>query len=339
MNNLWTSVLIILSFALLGYAVGRFFRPALLKRNVVFARINSLVLWLLIAAMGYRLGSDHSLIARLGELGLTALILAVLTSGGSVLAALGLGWATRWAERKRTGSYSGEGIENQPGWEKPGTDETPGQSNHPGAINRLALLKEPAVLIAVMGLGILVGWLAPGLIDLEATPITEVLLYLLLFLAGLGMALESSGGVKRLLHVNTLLLPVATALGSLAGGGIAALVLDLSLSRGLAAAAGFGWYSLSGVLITDLGDAFLGNAAFLSNLLRESLALLSIPVLAASGRSLASISIAGATSMDVTLPMISRYNGYQVMGLSMVHGVILSILVPVLVPLFMALPG
>jgi len=46
------------------------------------------------------------------------------------------------------------------------------------------------------------------------------------------------------------------------------------------------------------------------------------------------IAPAGATSMDTTLPLISRYTSEKIAVISFINGVILSTLVPILVPMF-----
>jgi uncharacterized membrane protein YbjE (DUF340 family) len=108
----------------------------------------------------------------------------------------------------------------------------------------------------------------------------------------------------------------------------------LSAGKGLALSAGFGWYSLSGVLISDMGDAMLGSAAFLANMIREALALVLIPVLAVTRRPYTAIGVGGATAMDVTLPLIEQCIGPDAVPVSFTSGAVLSMLVPVLVPLF-----
>jgi uncharacterized membrane protein YbjE (DUF340 family) len=134
-----------------------------------------------------------------------------------------------------------------------------------------------------------------------------------------------------------LVVPLVTVVGTLVGS-LGTLVFGgMTVGKALALGSGFGWYSLSGVLIANLGDPALGTAAFLSNLLRESLAFVMIPLLRLTGRCESGIGIAGATSMDVTLPVIEDAWGPARIPLAVAHGVILSFLVPVLVPLFMAL--
>jgi len=134
----------------------------------------------------------------------------------------------------------------------------------------------------------------------------------------------------------SLALPLLTIFGTLLGSSIIPLFFDIDLSEALAVGAGFGWYSLSGVLISDLGDPVLGSIAFLSNLFRESAAFLLIPLLAGFGKQRAAISVCGATSMDVTLPMVEKFCGVDYVPLSLAHGILLTLVVPFLVPILYA---
>ena len=127
--------------------------------------------------------------------------------------------------------------------------------------------------------------------------------------------------------------PIATALGSLAGGLAAAPFLGLGPGKAMALAGGFGWYSLSGVLIADMGDPALGSAAFLANMIRESIALVSIPFLASTRRPELAIGVGGATAMDVTLPLVESSAGPALVPASFASGALLSLAVPIIVPL------
>jgi len=99
---------------------------------------------------------------------------------------------------------------------------------------------------------------------------------------------------------------------------------------------GFGWYSLSGILISDLGYPILGSVSFLVNLLRESFAFFLIPLLGRLGRRYfyPAVCTAGATSMDVTLVLLTSHFGTKVIIASIYHGVIMSLVAPLLIPLF-----
>ena len=194
--------------------------------------------------------------------------------------------------------------------------------------------REPLRLFAIVVAGFFTG-LVRGLFPaLSGENISTWLLYLLILLVGADMV-QSGVSVKRVLaHPETLLLPAGTVVGSLLGGLALAAAFGLPVGKALALSSGFGWYSLSGVIITDLGDPVLGSAGFMANMLRETIALLSIPLLARTRLPYLGIGVAGATSMDVSLPLIERTCGPASAPLAIASGAILSLMVPVLVPLF-----
>ena len=106
-----------------------------------------------------------------------------------------------------------------------------------------------------------------------------------------------------------MMLPVMTILGTLAGCAAASLILGhRQLSDCLAIGSGFGYYSLSSIFITQYRGAELGTIALLANIFREILTLLCAPLLAKYFGKLAPISVGGATTMDTTLPIITRYS-------------------------------
>ena len=202
---------------------------------------------------------------------------------------------------------------------------------HKEKIHLIHHLKEPVYLLLLMITGIISGLFVPVLKSVNGN-ITTWLLYLLLFFIGIQLAVSKSKA--SIFHVSIILLPLSTAVGSLLGGLAIGGFFNLTTGESLSLAAGFGWYTLSGVLITDMGNPVLGSAGFMINLFRETIALIAIPLLGRTRFSLVSIGIAGATSMDVTLPLIERSCGTEYVSLSLGHGIVLSLLVPLLVPIF-----
>ena len=197
-------------------------------------------------------------------------------------------------------------------------------------------LKKPLILLVLVVIGTGVGFVLPLVAIVRDGTVSNWILYFLLFIIGMQMAGSGASLGKMLFQPAVLLVPAVTIVGTLAGS-LGTLMFDgMTPGRALALGSGFGWYSLSGVLISNLGDPMLGAAAFIANLLRETLAFLSIPLLRFTGRCESGIGIAGATSMDVTLPVVEDSWGAGVIPLSVAHGVILSFLVPFLVPLFMS---
>ncbi|MDP3058369.1 MAG: lysine exporter LysO family protein, partial [bacterium] len=140
----------------------------------------------------------------------------------------------------------------------------------------------------------------------------------------------------RLLKTRALLLPFTSALGTLVGAAIAAKLLGMNVFGGLSIGAGFGWYSLSSIMLSKLAGAELAALAFLTNVFRELLAIPIIPLLAKFNLGVAIIVPGGATTMDTTLPLISRVSNEETTLLAFYHGAALSLMVPFLVALFAA---
>ena len=139
----------------------------------------------------------------------------------------------------------------------------------------------------------------------------------------------------RSLNPRLLFLPVMTILGTLAGCAVVSLFLShRSPADCMAVGSGFGYYSLSSIFITKYKGTELGTIALLSNIMREIIALLCAPLLVKFFGKLAPISVGGATTMDTTLPIITRCSGQEFVIVSIFHGFIVDFSVPFLVTLF-----
>ncbi len=164
---------------------------------------------------------------------------------------------------------------------------------------------------------------------------TLAALWLLMALVGLSIGCDRRlAEILRSLKPKVLLLPFATTIGTFAGVSAASLFLAYSLSECLAVGSGFAYYSLSSVFITQYKGPELGTVALLCNVLRELFTLIFTPLLAACMGPLAPITCGGASTMDTTLPIISRYSGKDWVFPAIVHAVILDFSVPFWVTLF-----
>ncbi|MBC8611746.1 Membrane protein of uncharacterised function (DUF340) [uncultured Ruminococcus sp.] len=164
--------------------------------------------------------------------------------------------------------------------------------------------------------------------------LSDLVLYVLMISVGISVGMNKVV-LRKLKEYNltVLLIPVGIIIGSAAGGGLAALVLQMPLSTCVPIVSGLGWYSLSGVLVGDLIGAEAGTIAFLSNLLREILSFLLIPFIVRHFGPYTAIAPAGATSEDTTLPMMIKYTSEDVVVISVMNGVICSACVPFLINL------
>ncbi|MEZ9899974.1 lysine exporter LysO family protein [Vibrio breoganii] len=207
-----------------------------------------------------------------------------------------------------------------------------------GKQNKLPLLQmasESLKLVVVVALGVIIGLVFPGYWSWVHTA-SEWTLFVLLFL--IGIQLRNSGLTLREIIINKhgLVIAGVIVITSWLGGIVSALLLDLPLSQGLAMASGFGWYSLTGILITDNYGPLYGSASLIVELLRELVALIFIPMLIKT-RPCTAIGYAGATAMDFTLPVIQQTGGIRCVPVAIVSGFILSLLVPILILTFSGL--
>lgn len=198
-----------------------------------------------------------------------------------------------------------------------------------------AMALESVKLILVVGSGLLIGLLVSFDLSWVDNAI-EWILFLLLFF--IGIQLRNSGLTLRqiLLNRHGMVIALIIITTSWCGGLIAALILDIPLFKGLAMASGFGWYSLSGILMGDAYGPVYGGASFMIELLRELVSLVIIPMLIRT-KPCCAIGYAGATAMDFTLPIIQTTGGVRCVPVAIVSGFILSLLVPVFMLFFVSL--
>ncbi|HDT0415889.1 TPA: lysine exporter LysO family protein [Klebsiella michiganensis] len=200
--------------------------------------------------------------------------------------------------------------------------------------SRLAMALESLQLCGVVFIGFMIGLSGISFLQ-HATEASEYTLIFLLFL--IGIQLRNNGMTLRQIVLNRrgMIVAVVVMVSSLLAGIINAFILDLPLKTGLAMASGFGWYSLSGILLTESYGPVIGSAAFFNDLARELLAIMLIPGLVRRSRSTA-LGLCGATSMDFTLPVLQHSGGVEIVPAAIVHGFILSLLVPILMAFFSA---
>lgn len=197
-------------------------------------------------------------------------------------------------------------------------------------------MKGSLIIVGFFLLGTLCGMfhLLPS--DLSQSNISFYALCALMFSVGISIGNDPQTLRNfRSLNPRLVLLPVATILGTLSAAVLVSLILPhRSVSECMAIGSGMGYYSLSSIFITQYKGPELGTLALLSNILREIMTLLCAPLLVRWFGNLAPISAGGATTMDTTLPIITRTAGQQFVIVSIFHGFITDFSVPFLVTFF-----
>lgn len=192
------------------------------------------------------------------------------------------------------------------------------------------------IIISFFVVGTLVGLFNIIPFDFAESDLSYYALCALMFFVGLNVGSDSKTLKSfRTLDPRILLLPLVTIIGTLIGSALISFVFSKhSVTDCLAVGSGFGYYSLSSIFITEYKGPVLGTIALLSNIIREIITLLSAPLLVRYFGKLAPISAGGATTMDTTLPIITRFSGKDLVIVSIYHGIVVDLSVPFLVVLF-----
>lgn len=299
-------ITLILVFLLIGFVLG-YFKPFPDRFYKFSGYITEIGLIILLASMGARIGVDKKIISELGVIGYKSFILALFSILGSI--ALLKVFAVFLKN-----NY--EDIEEE-------------EIKEEGSDHRLTIIILISVIIGIV-LGITV-------LKNSYLPIIEVIttyaLAALLFGVGVDIGLNKEAFYElKVLGFKIILIPVLIIVGTLLGTYLASIVLNMVATEAMAVGAGFGWYSLSAVLITKIHSVELGSVAFLTNVFRELLTIISLPFVVKYIGKIPSIGPGGATTMDVTLPLIKKVSGEEIAIPAFISGVVLSSLVPILVP-------
>ena len=192
-------------------------------------------------------------------------------------------------------------------------------------------------ILAAVALGMVAGIFLPDGFSTFNGYIMDLGLCALLFFVGidLGRSEDIVPKIKRL-GLKILLVPLAIALGSITGGVLAGLLLGYAWNEGAAVASGLAWYSLAPILIAPYSSE-LSAVAFLSNVIREVVAVIMIPFVARKIGYFEAVAPTAAAGMDTLLPIVSKETDSTTAIVCFVSGVVLSFSVPFLVSFFIAL--
>ncbi len=198
-------------------------------------------------------------------------------------------------------------------------------------------MKGSLFILLSLILGILIGYfdLSPEFIT--QSPISLYILYLILFLVGVGLGFDIKALlVLREMKINILLVPVGILLSSLAFAAITALALGRDPLEGLIIASGVSYYSLASILVTETGRTELASLTLLVNMLREIYTLTFSFFIVKYGTKLAPVMTAGAAAVDTCLPSIAQFGGERYALIGLFSGTVLTIAVPIVLPFLLS---
>ena len=300
---MYSGLLLVLLPLALGYCVPCRSSNILRLLNLAVARMVYLILFL----MGISLAFVDNLVSHLGTIFSVSLVFLACISVANL--------ASLWFLDRRYNRLQGEA--GQP------------------LLSKWRLLLDSVWLCLVILAGVTIGQVLDASWFAVDTLSEGALMVLLLLI---GIQLRNSGMPLRQILLNPWGLKIAglVLVSSWLGGLAGAWILNMPLTHGLAFSSGYGWYSLSGILISDQLGPVLGSAAFINDLARELFAIMLIPTLMRRFPS-AAIGYGAATAMDFTLPVLQRSGGVAVVPVAIVSGFILSLAAPIFMLGFLSL--
>ncbi|PLX22390.1 MAG: hypothetical protein C0599_06405 [Salinivirgaceae bacterium] len=198
-------------------------------------------------------------------------------------------------------------------------------------------MKGTLLILLFFVLGLIFSWLGWLPAFIVENDYSTYALYVLMFLVGISVGADTKAfQIIKKVRLRILLVPLTTIIGTAIGMLVIYPFLPMmDFIDTQAVGSGYGYYSLSSILIAEMRTETLGVIALLANVIREILTLVFTPLLAKTGK-LSPIVAAGATSMDTTLPVITKFVGKDYAVISVFHGTVLTILVPVIVTLLLS---
>ncbi|SAI72780.1 Membrane protein of uncharacterised function (DUF340) [Bordetella ansorpii] len=295
----------ILGALMVGWIAGRVIPQSWRAGSI---RLIGPLVWLLLFLIGMEFGEVVSSAQTLGAALYKAGVFALLTT---LIPCLLIGALLRRNRRKAMPVAKGERIAQL--WQP---------------------LKECAIALLMVALGGL-SFVLMHKAGAESIPLPLSWSFLLLLIALVGIDLAQLRLDASWRSPYALAIPLLVVAGSLLGACGAAWLTGEALSVSLALSSGFGWFTLSSVMIGNVLGQDYGTVALMTDLLRELLAI-AILYLMGTRHPFAAVGSAGATALDSTLPIVKQACATEIVPLALVSGFVLTVLAPVLMASFLA---
>jgi len=328
------TLIVYLGLAAAGYAAA----IPLRKKKEYFGWIGPVLAWvvrILVFLMGLRIGSNEEVVENLAAIGVQSLLIAVVSLIFTVAAVHAARRAAGFDRFGRRCTEEGQKEVEKTSHKKAAADEkTP------------ILSRSNLLMLASVAAGFACGCLAVlklQLTDYETLYSLSGLfvstgLYVMVFLVGMDMGFDSNTfRALRGSGLFMLVIPVATAVATLAAVLLCSLFMPLTMQEAAAVACSYCWYSLAPNIIMEAGFAVAGAYSFLTNFLRVLLSLITIPLVAARVGYLETVGMPCGASMDVCIGTIQTSTSRETALYAFVSGVFFMIVIPVLVPLIVGL--
>ncbi len=314
-------LIIYIIMAAIGYAVGSRLRKH--KEKIKWtSKVQTAAIMILVLTMGARMGANDEVISNLSAIGFYAFVTTIIVFVFSVAA------VSITARLLKMDRYAG-------------ADKNKASDNSKG----VGVDKMTVYIVIAVAAGMLCGYFFAEKLfssfetfDSAAGLAINIGLCVLLWFVGLDLGLDGTAfGNIRKVGFKMLIFPVAITIASLLGAMVSGLIINMPLKEMAAVGAGLGWYSFAPGIIMEAGFVKASAISFMHNVMRELLAILIIPAVAKYIGFIETTALPGAAGMDVCLPIVEKATNANIAVYSFISGLVMSLLVPMLVPLIISL--
>ncbi|WP_421526274.1 lysine exporter LysO family protein [Pseudomonas yamanorum] len=212
-----------------------------------------------------------------------------------------------------------------------GAGREPGRAASFDMHGAAAPLKECCITLLMVALGVLFTY-AESTVGSLWLPPSNVMLMVLIFLVGLDLSSIKLG--RDWISWGVLSVPIAVVIGSILGAYAVHFITGEDIRLLLALSTGFGWFTLSSVLVGGLSGEIHGATALLADLGRELIAI-ALLYLVGGFHPKVGIAAAGATALDSTLPIVRQTCHCDTLPTALMSGLILTVLAPFFITFFL----
>ena len=162
---------------------------------------------------------------------------------------------------------------------------------------------------------------------------------LIILYVSVGISLSSNKKVFKYIKIlgfRVIYISIAVIAGSLVGGFVSGTLLGIPLHISVMSASGMSYYSLTGAYMTQVYGIQAGTYGFVVNVMREFFTVLLLPFLIkiSMGSPIAS---GAAGNMDTMLVPVTKVVGAELGLVTLITGVILTFVVPFILPVLYSL--
>ena len=164
--------------------------------------------------------------------------------------------------------------------------------------------------------------------------VTVTLLVILIGSVGFSLGLDGTifSNFKKA-GIGILLFPAAVIGCNILAGVVYGLVTPITVRDGIAVAAGFGWYTYVPTVISQSGNQVLSAVSFLHNVIRETLGIIGIPLIASKVGYIEATAVPGIAAMDVCIPIVEKSADEETVVYSFSIGFAMCLACPLIIPL------